>query len=72
MVTFKASRNRRPPNNVVCSNAIKRVGIMGETHLSVRSDESVDLEDVDLIKLLQGLLDLSLVGLDIYDELRCH
>jgi hypothetical protein len=39
-----------------------------ETYLAVRADEGVDLDDVDLVKLLQGLLDLSLVGLDIDNE----
>lgn len=31
-------------------------------------DEGVDLDGVDVVKLLQGLLDLSLVGLDVDDE----
>jgi hypothetical protein len=31
-------------------------------------DESVDLDGVDVIKLLQCLLDLSLVGTDVDDE----
>lgn len=39
-----------------------------ETYLAVRADESVDFDNVDLIKLLQGLLYLSLVGLDIDNE----
>lgn len=42
------------------------------THLAIRADESVDLDDVDLVELLQGLLDLGLVGLDIYDELSSY
>jgi hypothetical protein len=35
---------------------------------AVRSDQGVDLEAVDVVKLLEGKLDLSLVGLDINDE----
>jgi hypothetical protein len=31
-------------------------------------NERVDLDSIDIIKFLQGLLDLSLVGLDINDE----
>lgn len=31
-------------------------------------DKGVDLDGVDIIELLQGLLDLSLVGLDVDDE----
>lgn len=31
-------------------------------------DEGVDLEYVQIVKLLQGLLDLGLVGLDVDDE----
>ena len=31
-------------------------------------DESVDLEAINVVELLQGLLDLSLVGLDVDDE----
>jgi len=35
---------------------------------AVRSDQGVDLEAVNVVKLLEGKLDLSLVGLDINDE----
>lgn len=31
-------------------------------------DEGVELEDVNVVELLEGLLDLSLVGLDVDDE----
>lgn len=31
-------------------------------------DEGVDLDGVDVVELLQGVLDLSLVGLDVDDE----
>jgi hypothetical protein len=31
-------------------------------------DESVDLDGINIIELLQSLLDLSLVGLDVHDE----
>ena len=31
-------------------------------------DKGVDLDSIDIVELLQGLLDLSLVGLDIYNE----
>jgi hypothetical protein len=34
-------------------------------------DEGVDLDGVDIIKLLQSLLDLSLVGLNVYNENQC-
>lgn len=33
-------------------------------------DEGVDLDSIDIVKLLQSLLDLSLVGLDIDDEYK--
>jgi len=36
----------------------------GETH----SDQGVDLDDLDLVDLLDGVLDLPLVGSDIDDE----
>lgn len=35
---------------------------------AVRSDQGVDLEAVNVVKLLEGKLDLSLVGLDVNDE----
>ena len=36
--------------------------------LAVRSDQGVDLDNVDLVELLEGLLDLGLVRLDIDNE----
>lgn len=36
--------------------------------LAVGPDEGVDLDGVDLVDLLDGVLDLPLVGLDVNDE----
>jgi hypothetical protein len=51
---------------------IKSISVSGQTDISllltVGSDESVDLGSVNIIKLLDGILDLSLVGLDINEE----
>lgn len=34
-------------------------------------DESVDLDSIDIVKLLKSILNLSLVGLDIDNEDKC-
>jgi hypothetical protein len=40
------------------------IGLLG----SIRADEGVDLDGVNVIKLLEGKLDLGLVGLDVDNE----
>lgn len=40
------------------------VGLLG----AVGADQGVDLDGVDVVELLEGLLDLGLVGLDVDDE----
>jgi hypothetical protein len=40
------------------------VGLLG----AVRADEGVDLDGVNVVELLEGALDLGLVGLDVDDE----
>jgi len=41
----------------------------GESLLgSIRADKGVDLDGIDIVELLQGLLDLSLVGTDVDDK----
>jgi hypothetical protein len=51
---------------------VESIDIRGETGVSllgtVRSDQGVDLDGVDIVKLLKSKLDLVLVGLDIADE----
>jgi len=51
---------------------IESVDVWGQTGKgllgSIRSDEGVDLDGVNIVQLLQRLLDLSLVGLDINNE----
>jgi hypothetical protein len=55
------------------SGDIEGINIGGQLAISlllaIGADQSIDFDNVDLIELLQGLLDLSLVGLDVYDEL---
>lgn len=51
---------------------VKSVDIRGQTGVSllgaIRTDEGVDLDGVNVVELLEGSLDLGLVGLDVDDE----